>query len=181
MSIMTLWLPIIASAVVVYIAGAAIWMAMPWHKTEWKKTSDEEALRAVLKGTQPGMYTVPNVKDQADFKKPDVQQKFIEGPQAFITVVPSGMPKMGGKLVMMFLFNLIVATICAYMVSRTLPSGADYLSIFRVSGTVAFVAYGMAYVQESIWFGRQWSSTLRTFLDALIYALLTGGIFGWLS
>jgi len=181
MTIMTLWLPIIASAVVVYVAGAAIWMAMPWHKTEWQKTPDEEAVRAALRGCAPGMYTVPNIKDQADFKKPEVQQKFIEGPQAFITVVPSGLPKMGGKLVMMFGYNLVVAIICAYMVSRTLPPGADYLTIFRVSGTVAFIAYGMAYVQESVWFGRKWSSTALTFLDALIYAVLTGGIFGWLA
>jgi hypothetical protein len=181
MSIMTLWLPIVVSAAVVYIAGAAIWMVMPWHKTEWKKTPAEEAVREALKGCPPGMYTVPNVRDSADYKRPEVQQKFVDGPQAFITVVPSGLPRMGGKLVMMFVYNLLVATLCAYMVSRTLPPGADYLAIFRISGTVAFIAYGMAYIQESIWFGRQWSSTLMTFADALIYALLTGGLFGWLA
>lgn len=181
MTIMTLWLPIIVSAAVVYVAGAAIWMAMPWHKTEWNKTPDEEAVRGALKSCPPGMYTMPNVRDQAEFKKPDVQQKFIEGPNAYITVLPSGLPKMGGKLVMMFGFNLVVAIICAYMVSRTLPPGAEYLAVFRVSGTVAFIAYGMAYIQESIWFGRRWSSTGLTFLDALIYAVLTGGIFGWLA
>jgi len=82
---------------------------------------------------------------------------------------------------MMFAYNLLVAVTCAYMVSRTLAAGADYLAIFRVSGTVAFIAYGMAYVQESVWFGRPWASTAKTFLDALIYAVLTGGIFGWLA
>ena len=35
--------------------------------------------------------------------------------------------------------------------------------------------------EESIWFGRSWSMTLKTFLDALIYAVLTGGVFGWLA
>ena len=45
---------------------------------------------------------------------------------------------------------------------------------------MAFVAYGMAYVQESVWFGRPWSATIKTFLDALIYACLIGGAFGWL-
>ncbi|MBT8089487.1 MAG: hypothetical protein KJO01_04700 [Gammaproteobacteria bacterium] len=181
MTIMTLWLPIIVSAAIVFFAGAVIWMVMPWHKSEWHKTTDEEAVRAALKGCRPGMYTLPNVTDQAEFKKPEVQQKLIDGPQAYITIVPSGLPKMGGKLVMMFGFNLVVAVVCAYMVSRTLPPGADYLTVFRISGTVAFVAYGMAYIQESIWFGRQWASTGKTFLDALIYALLTGGVFGWLA
>ncbi len=62
MTIVSLWLPIIASAVVVFVAGSVVWMFMPWHKTEWKKTPDEEATRAVLKGCPPGMYTVPNLK-----------------------------------------------------------------------------------------------------------------------
>jgi hypothetical protein len=88
---------------------------------------------------------------------------------------------MGGKLVMMFLYNILVAVLCAYFVSRTLVAGADYLSVFRVSGAVAFIAYGIAYIQESIWFGRSWSLTLKNFLDALIYAVLTGGVFGWLA
>lgn len=181
MTIMTLWLPIIASAVVIFIAGAVIWMAMPWHKQEWQKTPDENAVRAALKECAPGMYTVPNCPDPAAFKDPDMQRKFVEGPQAFITVVPSALPNMGPKLVMMFAYNLVVAIVCAYFVSRTLAPGADYLAVFRISGAVAFVAYGMAYIQESVWFGRSWAATLKTFLDALIYALLTGGVFGWLS
>jgi hypothetical protein len=88
---------------------------------------------------------------------------------------------MGGKLGMMFAYNLFVAVICAYFVSRTAAPGADYLAIFRIAGAVAFVAYGVAYVQESIWFGRSWSATIKTFFDALIYAVLIGGVFGWLA
>lgn len=180
MTIIDLWLPIIVSAVVMFIAGAVIWMAMPWHKSDWGQTADEEAVRHALRTTGPGMYTLPHC-DASEFKDPAMQQKFIEGPQAYITVVPNGLPRMGGKLVMMFLYNLLVAVTCAYMVSRTLPAGADYLATFRIAGTVAFIAYGMAYVQESVWFGRSWSVTLKTFLDALIYGLLTGGVFGWLA
>lgn len=180
MTIMTLWQPILLSAVITFAAGSVIWMFMPWHKTDWSKTPDEEAVRAALKGTPPGMYTVPNCPDPAQFKDPEMKQKLIEGPQAFITVLPSGVPAMGGKLGMMFAYNLLVAVICAYFVSRTAAPGADYLAIFRIAGAVAFVAYGVAYVQESIWFGRSWSSTIKTFLDALIYGLLIGGVFGWL-
>lgn len=181
MTIMTLWQPILATAVITFAAGSIIWMFMPWHKTDWSRTSDEEAVRSALQSTPPGMYTVPNVPDPAQFKDPDVQKKLVDGPQAFITVVPSGMPAMGGKLAMMFAYNLFVAMVCAYFVSRTAAPGADYLAIFRIAGAVAFVAYGVAYVQESIWFGRSWSTTIKTFLDALIYGLLTGGVFGWLA
>jgi len=181
MTIMSLWLPILVSAVVVFIAGSVIWMAMPWHKTDWSKTPDEEGVRAALKGCEPGMYTVPNVKDRKQFDEPEVQQKLKDGPQAFITVVPSGLPTMGPKLLMMFGYNLFVAIVCAYLLSRTVGASAEYLTVFRVTGNVAFIAYGFAYIQESIWFGRSWSMTAKNFLDALIYAVLTGGVFGWLA
>lgn len=180
MTIISLWQPILVSAVLSFIAGAVIWMVMPWHKSDWQKTADEEAVRAALKSTKPGMYTVPNC-DPAQFKDPDMQQKFVDGPQAFITVVPSGMPQMGGKLLLMFVYNLMVGVLCAYFVSRTAAPGTDYLGIFRIAGTVAFTAYGFAYIQESVWFGRSWSLTAKTFLDALIYGLLVGGAFGWLA
>ena len=180
MSIMTLWQPILLSAILAFVAGSVIWMIMPWHKGEWQKTSDEEGARAALRGLAPGQYSLPYCPDQSKLEDPDMQQKFQDGPIAYITVLPSGLPVMGSKLIMMFAWNVLVAIVCAYMVSRTAAPDADYLAIFRISGTVAFVAYGMAYVQESVWFGRPWSATLKTFLDAMIYALLTGGVFGWL-
>lgn len=180
MTIISLWQPILVSAVLTFIAGALIWMVMPWHKSDWQKTADEEAVRAALKSTTPGMYSVPHC-DPAQFKDPDMQQKFVDGPQAFITVVPNGMPQMGGKLLLMFAYNLLVGVLCAYFVSRTAVPGTDYLGLFRIAGTVAFTAYGVAYIQESVWFGRSWSLTAKTFLDALIYGLLVGGTFGWLA
>lgn len=181
MSIMALWQPILATSVLIFITGAIIWTVMPWHKKDWRQTSDEAAVRSALRGLAPGQYNVPHCIDQAAYKDPDMQQKFKDGPQAFITVIPSGLPNMGAKLGMMFCFNLLVAIVCAYFVSRTATPDADYLSIFRISGAVSFAAYGMAYIQESIWFGRPWSATATTFFDALIYALLTGGVFGWLA
>ena len=181
MTIMTLWLPIIVAAVVTFIAGAVIWMAMPWHKTDFTRTSDEDGVRAALKGLAPGQYTVPFAMDQKDLASDEMKQKFREGPVGFITIVPSGEPAMGGKLLLNFAYNLIVAIIAAYFVSRTLTVGADYLAVFRIAGTVGFVAYGMAYFQESIWFGRPWSTTVKALVDALIYGVLIGGIFGWLA
>jgi len=48
MTIVALWLPILVSAVVVFFVSAIIWMAMPWHKSDFSKTSDEEGARAAL-------------------------------------------------------------------------------------------------------------------------------------
>ena len=180
MTITALWMPILVTAVVIFIAGWLIWAVLPWHKGEWQKTEDEGAVRDALRSTKPGMYTLPNCADMKEFNEPEFQKKYLEGPQAFITVVPTGPHLMGGKLLLMFVYNLLVAVLCAYFVSRTMTPESDYLSVFRIAGTVTFVAYGMAYIQESIWFGRAWSATARTFLDAFIYAVLTGGVFGWL-
>ncbi len=66
------------------------------------------------------------------------------------------------------------------MAGRTLAPGTDYLTIFRVTGAVAWMAYGFAVIQDAIWFGRPWSSVIKTLFDAFVYALLTAGVFGWL-
>jgi hypothetical protein len=42
------------------------------------------------------------------------------------------------------------------------------------------VGYALALWQMSIWWGRKWSTTIRNTIDGLVYALLTGGTFGWL-
>jgi len=180
MSILSLWLPILVSAIAVWIASALVWMVMPWHKKDFAATAEEEAVRAALRGNPPGLYTIPHCVDQKAFKDPAIQKKFEEGPLAYITVTPDGMPSMGGKLLGAFLFYLLVGVCCAYLLTRTGMTESGYLEVFRVSGTVAFLAYGFAYLQESIWFGRSWGLTMRSGLDALIYSLVTGGVFGWL-
>jgi hypothetical protein len=35
-------------------------------------------------------------------------------------------------------------------------------------------------VPDAVWFGRPWSAVGKQAVDALVYALLTGGVFGWL-
>ena len=66
------------------------------------------------------------------------------------------------------------------MACRTLTVGAPYLSVFRVVGTVAFMGFALAQPQQSIWWQRHWSTTIKHMIDGLIYALLAGGVFGWL-
>ena len=178
---MTLWLPILVATVVTFVAGAVIWMVMPWHKTDFAQTAHEEDVRAALKGSAPGQYSIPHVVSRKDLARPELLSKYREGPVAFITVLPSGEPAMGGKLLLNFFYNLIVAVVAAYLVSRTLEANADYLAVFRIAGTVGFIAYGLAYFQESIWFGRPWSTTAKNLADALIYGALLGGVFGWLA
>ncbi|ANO51388.1 hypothetical protein [Woeseia oceani] len=181
MGIMSLWMPIIASAVLVWIVSAIVWMVMPWHKKDWSAVPNESGARAALKGLASGMYMLPYCTDPKQLDDPEVRKKYEEGPIAWITVAPNGLPKMGGKLLLSFVFYLLVGVVCAYILTRTGTALDDYLQVFRVAGTIAFISYSFAYVQESTWFQRPWSVTARNFLDALIYALLTGGVFGWLA
>ena len=181
MGILDLWVPILVSAVIVFVMSALIWTVLRWHKNDFSKLGDEEAARAALKGASPGFYLMPYHLDPAELKDEAVAQKYIDGPQGYITIVPNGMPAMGSKLVLSFLNNVLVAVLCAYVLSRTTAADASYLQVFRVTGTTAFIAYGIAYIQESIWFGRPWMVTGKNMLDALLYGMLTGGVFGWLA
>lgn len=180
MGIIDLWMPILVSAVVVYIASSVIWAVLKYHNNDFKKTDDEESVRAALSGNKPGFYVLPFCLDPADLKNPDVKQKYVDGPLAYITVLPNGVPAMGKRLISMFLYFVVISILCAYVVSRTLPPDAEYLTVFRVAGTVAFIANSFALVPESIFFERPWSMTFKNFIDALVYGLLTGGVFGWL-
>ena len=181
MSILDLWLPILAAAAACWIMSAIIWMVLKYHNADFRQVADEDAVRAALKGNAPGHYLLPYCTDPAELKNPEIKQKYEDGPLAHITMLPNGMPGMGGRLIGQFLFFVLIGVTCAYFVSRTLAGDADYLDVFRIAGTVAFVATSFALLPESIWFGRPWSMLVKDFADALLYSLLFGGIFGWLA
>ena len=48
MGIMTLWMPILASSVIVFTMSALVWTVLPWHKKDFKQTANEEAVRSDL-------------------------------------------------------------------------------------------------------------------------------------
>lgn len=75
---------------------------------------------------------------------------------------------------------MIVTVFSAYLASRAVQPGADYLAVFRFVGTPAFMGYSLAALHESIWYKRSWVRTFKSVFDGLVYALLTAGVFGWL-
>ena len=177
-----LWLAILLSAVAVWVVSAIIWMAMPHHKSDYGKLPDEDAALQALTPQRlaPGQYSIPYATSPKDFQNPETIRKFEDGPVGFLTVVPSGVPTMGSKIGLSFVFYLLISAVVAYLATRTLDAGEDYLAVFRVTGTVAWLAYGTATVPDAIWFGRPWSAIVKGLVDALVFALLTAGFFGWL-
>jgi hypothetical protein len=179
-SLMSLWLPILLSAVVVFIASSVVWMVVQYHNSDWKKLPDEEGARAALRGAAPGQYSVPHAASSADRNNPEWQQKYKDGPAAMLYVVPHGSLAMGKQLTQWFVYCLVVSFLVAYLTSVALPAGTEYLHVFRISGTVAVLTYAGAAPMRAIWFGSTWSSAIKDTLDGLIYGLLTAGVFGWL-
>jgi hypothetical protein len=113
-------------------------------------------------------------------KDPGFIEKMKRGPVVIMTVLESGPPSMGTNLVLWFLYSIAVGVFAAYIAGRAMGPGAHYLGVFRFAGTVAFIGYSVALWQNSIWYKRKWSTTLKSTFDGLIYALLTAGTFGWL-
>ncbi len=180
-SITTLWLPILLSSVIVFVASSIIHMVLKYHNTEYKKLPDEDKLLGTLRGASltAGLYMFPYC-DHTNMKSPEIQEKFKQGPVGMLTIRPSGQVAMGKFLGMWFAYNLLVGIFVAYLTGHTVAAWAHYLVVFRVAGTAAFMAYGMGTMVNSIWKGQPWSLTGKEVIDGLIYACLTAGTFGWL-
>jgi len=178
----SLWLPILLAAVLVFAASSVIHMFLSYHNSDFGKVPSEDGVMDALRGFNipPGDYVVPCAGSHQGAKSPEFIEKATRGPVLLMTVYPSGMPKMGASLVQWFVYCALVGLFAAYITSHALAPGAEYLSVFRFVGATAFAGYGLALLQNSIWFKRAWSATLKSVFDALIYACLTGGVFGWL-
>lgn len=181
-SVTSLWIPIVLSAVIVFIASSVMHMALSYHKNDLKKLPDEERVMAALRAFNiaPGDYAMPKPGSMAEIRSPAFEEKQKQGPVAFMTVLPSGDMAMGSVMIQWFLYAVVISIFAAYVTSRALGPGADYLAVFRFAGTTAFAAYAMALPQFAIWYHRSWKTTLLSMFDCLIYACLVAGTFGWL-
>jgi len=180
--IVSLWLPILVSAVLVFIASSIIHMASPWHKSDYPPLPKEDEFRSAVGSLDlpPGDYMIPRPASRADLRSPGFAEKVRQGPNVIMTVLPKGMMSMSRNLVLWFLYLVAVGTLAAYVVGRSTPPGAVYMHVFQLVSTVAFIGYAVALWQMSIWYRRSWNITVKATIDGLIYAFLTAGVFGWL-
>jgi hypothetical protein len=181
-TIVSLWLPIVVSAVVVFIGSSIMHMVLTHHRNDTGKLPNEDALLEAMRkeGVRPGYYAFPRPPSQKDMCTPEMVEKYNKGPVGVMAVIPNGTPAMGKYLGQWFAFCLVISVFVAYLTGRTVSAGTEYLSVFRVAGTAAFLAYGMADPVDSIWKGQPWGVTVKHMIDGLVYALLTAGTFGWL-
>ena len=181
--VMSLWLPILLSAVLVFIVSAIIHMMLGYHASDLKSLPGEDQAMDSLGrlNIPPGDYLIPRAGSMKAMGDPAFIEKYKKGPVVLMTVFPSGRaPGMGKELTLWFVYCVVVGIFAAYVAGRALGPGAPYLAVHRFAGVTAFCGYALALLQNSIWWKKSWSSTLKSMLDGLIYASVTGGTFGWL-
>jgi hypothetical protein len=176
-----LWLPIVLSAVIVFVASSIMHIVLPYHRSDYQRLPDEEKLLATIRaaGLKRGLYIFP-FGTHKEMKSPAMMEKCRQGPVGMMTVFDNGVPVMPKFLGQWFVFCLIVSFFVAYLTGRTVAPGLTYLQVFRVAGTAGFLAYGLGHLSDGIWKGQTWGFTMKEVIDGLIYGLLTAGTFGWL-
>ena len=177
-----LWLPILVAGVFVFVVSSIIHMATPWHKNDYPRAPEEDKILDALRpfSIPPGAYFLPRPADMKDMGSPAFIEKLKRGPVLMLQVRKNGPDSMAPRLVLWFLYSLVVGVFAALVAGGALGSGAPYLAVFHYVALTSFAGYALAMVQFSIWYDRPWSLTIKALIDGLIYALVTAGTFGWL-
>src|SRR3954468_6044763 len=104
----SLVLPIVLSAVFVFIASSIIHMASPWHRSDYPKVPNEDRAREALRALAipPGDYMIPRPSNRADLRSPEFAAKIHTGPVMILTVMPNGpMPMLRTMTLWLFFFG----------------------------------------------------------------------------
>ncbi len=184
--VIQLWLPILVSAVGIFIVSSLLWAVLPWHHNDCKQLADEDAVQAAIGvDTKPGFYALPFAPTSKDMENPEVKARIERGPLAFITIMPDDVFNMGKKFFAWFLYSIFIAMICAFMVKVSLI-GVDAADprvtsiVIHFTFIITFLAYGGAYLVDAIWFSRPMAVVGKYLVDAAIYGVITSLAFVYL-
>jgi len=177
-----LWLPILVSAVLVFVVSSVVHMALPLHKKDFQKLPNEEQVLAALRahGIPPGQYMFPCAGSMKEMGSPEMLAKLKQGPVGNMIVRPSGTFSMGASLVQWFVLSLFISACAGYVTGIAVPAGSNATLVLRMTSTVALLGYAVSHATDSIWKGLSWSVTAKFFLDGFVYAFVTGATFAWM-
>src|SRR5213593_4987063 len=98
--ITSLWIPILLSAVIVFVVSSIIHMVLPYHRTDYRKVpAEDEVMEALRKfDIPPGDYMIPCGEGPAAMKKPEFIEKMKKGPIVLMTLSPGAALAMGKYL-----------------------------------------------------------------------------------
>src|SRR5262245_59908031 len=107
-SIVSLWLPILLSAAMVFVVSSLIHMVLGYHAGDWRKLPNEVAVLDALRrlNIPPGDYLAPRPDSMAAMKTPEFQAKMQAGP-LLVTTVRHGPSSMGRSLALWFAYSIV--------------------------------------------------------------------------
>src|SRR2546430_1598421 len=144
--LVSLWLPILLSAVGVFLGSSVLHMFTGWHKSDYLKVPNEDRVMDMLRplAIPPGDYMMPRPESTEQMRSHAFVEKFKKGPVMMFTVMPGGSMAMGKNFIQWFLFSVVVGIFAALVAGSALPPGAGSRAAFHFAGLTAFVAYTLA-------------------------------------
>ncbi len=181
--IIELWMPILVSAVFVFIVSSVLHTVLvAWHGSDCQGLKAEADVMRALRdaGDEPGEYMMPYSASMEEMKSPEYCAKMNEGPVGRVTIMAGNSFHMGSALVKWFGLSLVISVMCAYVTTFASSTPYDYIHIFRLTGVTAFCAYSFGYIHNYVWAGTPAKVAIKFVVDGLLYSLVTAGTFGWL-
>src|SRR5581483_7706261 len=122
-SMFSIWLPTLVAAVIVFVLSSIIHMASPWHKNDYPRVPNEDAVMDALRplNIPPGEYMVPRPENMSELKTPAFLERMNRGPVFILRMLPNGMRSMGAPLAQWFVYLLVVSAIAGHIAQRALP------------------------------------------------------------
>ena len=181
-SVMSLWLPALISAVLCFFLSSLVHMVFKWHNKDHQAIPQEDRVLKSMRdaGITKGSYAFPWPGEGQSWGSPDMLERYQQGPSGFLRVLPLGPPQMGKSLMQWFAYLLLVGFGVAWILSLTMSAGAAYKTVCQTVAISAGMAHILAQLVPFIWMGQPWRATLLHILDGVFYALLTAGSFAWL-
>lgn len=172
--LLSLWIPIVLSAVALFFASFLSWMVLQLHKQDWKKLEHEDEFLAVAAkcNLAEGSYMFPGCNSQAEMQSEEFKRKQDAGPRGVMTILPK--VNMGQNLGMTFAYFLVVSAMLGYLATIAIKPGDDGMQVFRFVSTAGLLTFLSAMVQHAIWFRPR---IVGHVIESVAYAAITGAIF----
>lgn len=178
--VLPLWLPILLSAFIVWIASTLAWTVLPHHKQDFIALPDEDGFMDYVRrsGIPRGNYVFPDFRGREAMKSQKVSKALEEGPVGHLSVWQTPLT-MGGKMVATLVVYLVVSTLIAYLTRVAIPGAAPFAKVFQVAATAGILAYCFSSIPNALWFGTYKRTIVAGIVDGVVYGAITGAIFAW--
>ncbi len=169
-SLLDLWLPIVAAWLAVHVLSTLAWTVLPHHKPEWKHLPLAGEINGALKArhTEAGQQYLLT-RGEAHDTDP--------GKCNGMLILWDHKPNMGKNVLMTLGFFLLASVTIGYLATIGLSRESSTVDVFRFTATAGVLAHVFAGIPTLIWFRRK---CVMDLLDGLAYSLTTGAAFALL-